>query len=77
MDIAICEDNSTDCEIITSLLSMYFSDKSMTYKLELYENGTNLIYDFEEGRNFDIVFLDSCIVELNLFIFDQFVDNRK
>ena len=59
MDIAICEDNSTDCEIITSLLSMYFSDKSMTYKLELYENGTNLIYDFEEGRNFDIVFLDN------------------
>ena len=58
MQIAVCDDSALDRKIITSLLSLYFSEKAISYEIFQYENGTDLIYDVEESRWFDVIFLD-------------------
>ena len=58
MQIAVCDDSALDRKIITSLLSFYFSEKAISYEIFQYENGTDLIYDVEESRWFDVIFLD-------------------
>ncbi len=58
MNIAVCDDNLIDRELIVDLIEYYFSDKSITYNIEQYENGTNLLYEIEDGHLYDIIFLD-------------------
>ena len=48
MDIAVCDDNLSDREIIRQQLSIYFSDRFIEYNIDSYENGVNLIYSIED-----------------------------
>ena len=54
MDIAVCDDNLSDREIIRQQLSIYFSDRFIEYNIDSYENGVNLIYSIEDGEYYDI-----------------------
>lgn len=58
MNIAVCDDNFLDRELIIDLLEYYFSNKSITYSIDQYENATNLLYEIEDGHPYDIIFLD-------------------
>lgn len=58
MNIAVCDDNLSDREIIRQQLDSYFSDKFIDYNIDSYENGDNLIYSVEDGERYDIIFLD-------------------
>ena len=37
MDIAVCDDNLSDREIIRQQLSIYFSDRFIEYNIDSYE----------------------------------------
>ena len=65
MDIAVCDDNLSDREIIRQQLSIYFSDRFIEYNIDSYENGVNLIYSIEDGEYYDIIFLDMYMDKLN------------
>ena len=56
VDIAVCDDNLSDREIIRQQLSIYFSDRFIEYNIDSYENGVNLIYSIEDGEYYDILF---------------------
>lgn len=58
MKIAVCDDSTIDQDIIVDLLQRYFSEKSFVYSVALYEEGTALIEDIEDGCVYDILFLD-------------------
>lgn len=58
MNIAVCDDNLSDREIIRQQLNIYFSDKFIDYNIDSYENGVNLIYSIDDGEHYDIIFLD-------------------
>lgn len=58
MYIAVCDDSSLDREIIVDMLSNYFLSKSIFYEITGYENGLDLIYDIQDGRGYDLIFLD-------------------
>lgn len=58
MFIGICDDSSLDRDIIADFLSNYFSEKGIEYRINIYENGSNLIYDIQDGALPDIIFLD-------------------
>lgn len=58
MRIAVCDDNQIDRDIIKDFLHTYMTEKSIPNTITEYENGMNLIYDIEEGRYYDMVFLD-------------------
>lgn len=58
MRIAVCDDNQLDRDIIKDFLHTYMTEKSIPNTITEYENGMNLIYDIEEGRYYDMVFLD-------------------
>ena len=42
MNIAICDDNLLDRELIVDLLECYFFNKSISYSIDQYENGDNI-----------------------------------
>ena len=65
MDIAVCDDNLSDREIIRQQLSIYFSDRFIEYNIDSYENGVNLIYSIEDGEYYDIIFLDMYMDKFN------------
>ena len=65
MDIAVCDDNLSDREIIRQQLSIYFSDKFIEYNVDSYENGVNLIYSIDDGEYYDRIFLDMYMDKLN------------
>ncbi len=65
MRIAICDNNSLDRELAVELLTNYFERKYINIDFTEYSNGTNLIYDIEDNINFDIVFLEIYIKEIN------------
>ena len=58
MNIAICDDNLIDREIVSQLLALYFSQKSIAYQITLYQEGRTLIQDIEDGDTYDIIILD-------------------
>lgn len=64
MRIAICDDSTIDCEMIAQLLKHYFENKPVNAQLTVYSSGQELIYDVEEGREYDVVFLDIYMGEL-------------
>jgi two-component system response regulator LytT len=64
MKIAVCDDSPIDREIITMMLLDYAAQKSVHFDIEEYDSGVNLIYDIEEGRSFDMLFLDIYMDEI-------------
>lgn len=58
MRFAVCEDNSLQRDMIMQLLSRCSAEWSLPVELVPYEYGLNLLYDVDEGENFDIIFLD-------------------
>lgn len=58
MHIAVCDDNSIDRELIVALLHRYFVNRPISNEIIQYESGVDLLYDFEDGMWFDIIFLD-------------------
>lgn len=64
MRIAICDDSMIDCEMIEHLLKHYFENKSVKAQLTVYSSGQELVYDVEEGREYEVVFLDIYMGEL-------------
>lgn len=58
MRIAVCEDNHLQRDMIVHLLNRCSAERSLSAELAPYEHGMNLLYDMEEGADFDIVFLD-------------------
>ena len=65
MRIAVCDDNDLERDLLHTLLKKYFSATSVCCKFTLYDRGTTLYDDIEEGMDYDIVFLD-------LFMDDSF-----
>lgn len=47
-----------DREIITDFLNDYFYKKSIEYSICSYSSGKELIYDIQDGKNLDLIFLD-------------------
>lgn len=58
MRIGICDSNLLDREIITDFLNDYFYKKSIEYSICSYSSGKELIYDIQDGKNLDLIFLD-------------------
>ena len=58
MRIAVCDDSSLDRELFVALLYHYFVNKPISNEIIQYENGIDLLHDFEDDMWFDIVFLD-------------------
>lgn len=58
MNIAICDDNALSRKLLNNLLENYFSKKSINHKIDQYSNGMDLLYEFEDGRSYEIIFLD-------------------
>ncbi|MEE0858003.1 MAG: LytTR family DNA-binding domain-containing protein [Acutalibacteraceae bacterium] len=64
MYIAVCDDSSFDRKIIIDMLNSYFLGKSIVYEITSYENGLDLIYDIQDGKGYDLVFLDIYMEEV-------------
>lgn len=58
LQIAICDDNPADQRIMATILCDYGIQRSVHFDLIEYGSGVDLIYDVEEGRFFDVIFLD-------------------
>ena len=58
MLIGVCDDSSLDRDIIADFLGNYLSEKGIEHSINIYENGSNLIYDVQDGTLLDIIFLD-------------------
>lgn len=58
MQIAICEKCSKDAAAIEECLKKYSQTKSLSFSVSQFVNGNDLIYEIEDGRHFDIVFID-------------------
>ncbi len=58
MNIAICDDSLLDREIVVDYLSDYFIGKNINYSVFEYSCGKNLIYDIQDEKSFDLIFLD-------------------
>lgn len=54
LKIAVCDDNPIDRQRLIALIK---SDNT-SYECTAYENGEMLLWDFESGARFDIIFLD-------------------
>lgn len=59
MNIGVCDDNLLDREIISDFLKDYFNQKAISYSICNYTTGCDLIYDIEDGKALDLIFLDN------------------
>lgn len=59
MQIAIYDESCEETEEIEFYLQKYFSDKSISFDISSFSRSTDLLYEIEDGRNFDIVFIES------------------
>ncbi len=58
LNIAICDDSLLDQEILSDCLYDYFEEKNIDYFITKYSGGKDLIYDVQDGKSFDLIFLD-------------------
>lgn len=65
MKIAVCDGSSFDRELIIDLLTEYFENQFINPEVTSYASGKNLIYDIEDGLNYDILFLDIYLKDIN------------
>lgn len=58
MNIGVCDDSLLDREILSDFLTDYFNKKGIEYKIYNYISGKDLIYDIQDGKSLDLIFLD-------------------
>lgn len=58
MHIAICDDSNFDIDLLKEFLENYFLDNPIEYIIDDFNSGTSLIYEIQDGKNYDVVFLD-------------------
>ncbi len=59
MQIAIYDNNEEDIDAIQESLKNYFSDKSLCVDIIRFQRSTDLLYEIEDGKNFDIIFINA------------------
>ena len=65
-NIAVCEDEERDLEIVKQLLELYGARHEWKYALKTYDTAKNFIRDMERMKSIpDIVFLDIYLREGN------------
>ncbi|MBQ5824936.1 MAG: response regulator transcription factor [Clostridia bacterium] len=57
MQIAICDECKEEATAIEESLKNYSHTKSLSFCISQFTNGRDLIYEIEDGRHFDIVFI--------------------
>lgn len=58
MHIAICDDHNFDIDLLKDFLESYLLDKPIEYIIDDFNSGADLIYEMQDGKNYDVVFLD-------------------
>jgi two-component system response regulator LytT len=64
MNIAVCDDNSIEREIIIAVLYEYASIHALHFDITEYSSGINLLYDIQEGQDYNLIFLDIIMDEI-------------
>lgn len=57
MNIAVCEDRASDCNLICDYIRRYCEENCFLCQLHPFASGEELLADFSPGR-FDVIFLD-------------------
>lgn len=65
ISIAVCEDDSLDCERIKKLLPMVACRLNIEYTLSYYVSGNMLIEAIQEGAEFDLLILDILMEDMD------------
>lgn len=65
MKSAICDDSEIDRNIISDFLRTYTTEKSIPIQIAEYEDGVNLLYDVEDGKYYDLIFLDIYMAQIH------------
>jgi two-component system, LytTR family, response regulator LytT len=63
--IAICDDEEYFKNKILNLLKIYFSNKNIDYEVDVFDSGMQLIKLEDRVSNYDLIFLDIHMPELN------------
>lgn len=64
INIAVCDDERKICSHLESILSNILSDKFLEYSIDTFYSGEDLCKEME-SRNYDLVFLDIELPEMN------------
>jgi len=64
-NVAICDDEKYYRDYINGLVTKYFDGLQLEYQLEIFESGTDLCMFGLENKQFDIVFLDINMKEMD------------
>ena len=56
--IAICDDSRRECFKVEELLENYCMEKRIAMEAEIFYDGSQLYEKMEEGRHYDLIFLD-------------------
>ncbi len=59
MQIAICDECKEEANAIEESLKKYSQTKSLSFSISQFINGKDLIYEIEDGKHFDIVFIEN------------------
>jgi len=65
LNVAICDDEKYYRDYINGLVTKYFNGLRLEYQLEVFESGINLCLDGLENKQYDIVFLDVNMKEMD------------
>lgn len=63
--IAICDDDDVIAKELRDILIKYLKDRNQIYDIKLFESEESLITELEEQGNYDILFMDIEVGELN------------
>lgn len=55
---AICDDNSTDCEYIVSLVTKWSESKKIPVKIDTFPSAEAFLFHYAEEKDYDILLLD-------------------
>lgn len=58
MQIAICDECKEEASAIEKYLKKYSKTKSLSFSVSRFSTGQDLIYEIEDGKHFDIIFID-------------------
>lgn len=57
INIAIVDDQTSECEILTALLQVYEAEQGQPLKVQEFHNCIDLLGDYQQGK-FDVIFMD-------------------